>query len=48
MPYFLTIAGLLTMCVPDEASITRFIIQGGIGLLIFMLGIGMLIESSEK
>lgn len=48
MPYILFIVGLLTMCVPEDASLMRFIIQGGIGLLIFMLGIGMLIESSEK
>lgn len=48
MPYILFIVGLLTMCVPDDASVTRFIIQGGIGLLIFILGVGMLIERSEK
>lgn len=47
MPYFLMIAGLLTMCVPDEAGLLRFFIQGGIGLLMFMLGVGVAIEESE-
>ena len=45
--YVAVIAGLMIMCVPDDAGILRFAIQGGIGLLIFMGGIGAMIESSR-
>ena len=48
MPYAFTIIGLLAMAVPDDVSITRLVIQGGLGLLLFTLGIGMLIERSEN
>ena len=47
MPYFLMIAGLLTMCVPEEAGLLRFAIQGGIGLLIFISGVAVALERSE-
>lgn len=47
MPYFLIIAGLLTMCVPEDASLLRFAIQGGIGLLIFISGVAVALERSE-
>ncbi len=38
MPYFLMIAGLITMCVPDDASLGRIALQAGIGLLMFIAG----------
>lgn len=38
MPYFLMIAGLITMCVPDDASLGRIALQAGAGLLIFLAG----------
>lgn len=48
MQYFLIIAGILTMCVPEDASPTRFIVQAGVGLIMFGLGVFIAIESSEK
>lgn len=38
MPYFLMIAGLITMCVPEDASLGRFALQAGVGLLMFLVG----------
>lgn len=46
MPYILTILGLLIMCVPEDASPLRVAVQGGAGLIIFMSGIGLLIEKN--
>ena len=47
MPYFLMIAGLLTMCVPEDAGLLRFAIQGGFGLLMFISGVAVALERSE-
>lgn len=47
MPYVLMLAGILTMCVPDDAGLLRFTIQGGIGLLIFISGVAVALERSE-
>ena len=44
--YVLIIAGLLVMCVPDDASITRFIIQGLIGLDLFASGVYLAIREA--
>lgn len=38
MPYFLMIAGLITMCVPEDASLGRMALQAGVGLLMFLAG----------
>lgn len=46
MPYVLIVAGLLMMCVPEEASLLRFILQGGLGLS--MLGLGVFITLDEN
>jgi len=46
MPYFLMIAGLITMCVPEEAGLLRFALQGMLGLGLF--GLGTLIVLDEK
>lgn len=47
LKYVAIIAGLLIMCVPDDAGILRAIIQSGVGLLLFAYGIGALIESAR-
>lgn len=39
MKYALMIAGILTMCVPEDASLLRFAVQGFAGLFIFGLGV---------
>jgi len=46
MPYFLMIAGLITMCVPEEAGLLRMFLQGGFGLAMF--GLGTLITINEN
>lgn len=48
MPYVLLVIGLLTMCVPDDASFWRFAAQGAFGLAMFVTGIVMLLEKDEK
>lgn len=47
MPYFLMIAGILTMCVPEDAGLLRFALQGGFGLLMFISGVGIALEQKE-
>lgn len=47
MPYFLMIAGLLTMCVPEDAGLLRFALQGGFGLLMFIAGTAVAIQREE-
>ena len=39
MMYASMISGLLIMCVPDNVSATRFIVQAGIGLALFGYGV---------
>ena len=46
MPYVLMIAGLITMCVPEEAGLLRMFLQGGFGLAMF--GLGTLIAINEN
>jgi hypothetical protein len=41
MNYGLMFVGILTMCVPEDASSMRFALQGIAGLAIFFLGIAM-------
>lgn len=38
MNYLLMIAGLLTMCVPEDAGFLRFALQGAAGLALFLIG----------
>jgi len=45
MPYFLMFAGLITMCVPEDASFGRFAVQAGFGLLMFIVGTSALINT---
>jgi len=47
MKYGLMIAGLLTMCVPDDASLIRLALQGGLGLLMFIGGVALALEESH-
>lgn len=46
MPYVLMIAGLITMCVPEEAGLLRLFLQGGFGLGMFGLGVLIALEES--
>lgn len=44
--YVAMIAGLLIMCVPEEAGMLRFVLQGGFGLCLF--GLGVLLALDEQ
>lgn len=44
--YALIIGGILVMCVPEDASILQFFIQGLIGLV--MLGTGVYLANQEE
>ena len=44
--YALMIAGILTMCVPEDAGLLRFALQGFAGLALF--GIGVLLALDEQ
>jgi hypothetical protein len=37
--YVAMIAGLIIMCVPEDAGFLRFFLQGGFGLTVFGLGV---------
>jgi len=45
MKYALMFAGLIIACVPEEAGLLRFALQGGFGLMVF--GLGALITLDE-
>jgi hypothetical protein len=47
MSYALMIAGLITMCVPEEAGMIRFILQAGFGLSMFGLGTLMVLDENK-
>lgn len=47
MKYALMIAGLLVMCVPEDAGFLRFVLQGGFGLLMFIGGVALCIEEDK-
>lgn len=44
MKYGLMIAGLIVMCVPEDAGFLRFAIQGFSGLFIFGLGVALALD----
>ena len=41
------LVGILIMCVPEEASMLRFAVQAGLGLIMFAVGIGIAIEEDS-
>jgi hypothetical protein len=47
MKYFLIVAGILTMCVPDDAGWLQFVLQGVAGLAMFIVGVGMMLDSQD-
>ena len=44
--YAAMIAGIIIMCVPEDAGLLRFVLQGGFGLSLF--GIGVLLALDEQ
>jgi hypothetical protein len=47
MKYALMFAGLFVMCVPEEAGFLRFILQGGLGLMMFIAGWALAMEEAK-
>jgi predicted Na+-dependent transporter len=47
MKYFLIVAGILTMCVPDNAGWLQFVLQGVVGLAMFIAGISLMLQSQD-
>lgn len=45
--YAAMIAGVVIMCVPEDASALRFLLQGGFGLALFGLGVLVALEESR-
>ena len=44
MKYFLIIAGILTMCIPDNAGWLQFALQGVFGIAMFITGIVLVLD----
>jgi hypothetical protein len=47
MKYFLMIAGILVMCVPDNASWLQFALQGAVGLAMFITGVVLALDKDN-
>ena len=47
MKYLLMIVGILVMCVPDDASWLQFVLQGAIGLAMFITGVILTLEEDK-
>ena len=45
--YAAMIAGIIIMCVPEDAGTLRFILQGGLGLSLFGLGVLVALEEAN-
>ena len=45
--YVAMIAGLVIMCVPEDAGLLRFVLQGGFGLGLFGLGVLVALDEAE-
>jgi uncharacterized membrane protein len=48
LKYVAMIAGLIIMCVPEDASILQFAVQGFAGLFIFGLGVLAALDDSAE
>jgi len=45
--YVLIFGGILTMCVPDDASLVQFALQGALGLALFITGIVLVLDDKH-
>ena len=45
--YVAMIAGLVIMCVPEDAGLLRFVLQGGFGLALFGLGVLVALDEAD-
>lgn len=47
MKYLLMIVGILVLCIPDDASWLQFVLQGAIGLAMFITGVILTLEEDK-
>lgn len=47
MKYLLMIVGILVMCIPDDAGWLQFVLQGAIGLAMFITGVILTLEEDK-
>jgi predicted Na+-dependent transporter len=47
MKYLLMIVGILVLCVPDDAGWLQFVLQGAIGLAMFITGVILTLEEDK-
>ena len=47
MKYLLMIVGILVLCVPDDAGWLQFVLQGAIGLAMFITGIVLVLDKDN-
>ena len=47
MKYALMFAGLIVMCVPEDAGFLRFAVQAAFGLMMFIGGVALMLEEEK-
>ena len=47
MKYLLMIVGILVLCIPDDAGWLQFVLQGAIGLGMFITGVILTLEEDK-
>jgi predicted Na+-dependent transporter len=47
MKYLLMIVGILVLCIPDDAGWLQFVLQGAIGLAMFITGVILTLEEDK-
>ena len=47
MKYLLMIVGILVLCIPDDAGWLQFVLQGAIGLAMFITGVILTLEEDR-
>ena len=47
MKYALMFAGLIVMCVPEDAGFLRFSVQSAFGLMMFIGGVALMLEEEK-
>ena len=45
--YVLIFTGIFIMCVPDDASLVQFALQGALGLALFITGIVLVLDDEH-
>lgn len=48
MGYVVALLGIMIMCVPETAGHAQMVLQGSLGLIVFMYGLSILIKRYQK